>query len=105
MTDVECDDDDLDRNKSMVAQLVLLIPILSKVSKTDYNLGSKLKEHLAQAGFVDIVEHRQRLPWSPWADPATNPREHETGRLMLQFYETGLQGWLLKPLIDNFGVR
>lgn len=101
---VECDDAGFDRNKSMLAQIAMLAPILSRVAKTNYSLGDSVKDLLSDAGFVDIVEHIDKIPWSPWPDPETDPKGHQIGRLSQQYYETGIQGWILKPLLDHFEV-
>lgn len=89
----------------MVAQMAMLGPILSRVAKTDYNVGVNLKELLEEAGFVEIVEHKEKVPWSPWKDPVVDPRGYETGIRLQWYYETGVQGWILKPLMDHFEVR
>lgn len=89
----------------MVAQIALLGPILGRVARTDYNIAGNIKDLLEDAGFVDIVEHREKLPWSPWMDPDVDPKGHETGNRLMWYYETGIQGWILKPLIDHFEVR
>lgn len=101
---MECNDEDFDENKSMVAQMSLLAPILSRVMKTEYSIGGSIKKLLEDAGFVDVVEKKEMTPWSPWKDPLEDPRGYETGRRLQWFYETGVQGWILKPLVDHFDV-
>ena len=51
---------------------------------------------------MDIQETIVKVPWSPWPTPGT--KEHEMGRIFQRFYETGLQGWIIAPLIRHHNV-
>ena len=69
------------------------------MTQTDYHLGEHIKPYLQAAGFVDIEERFDKLPWSPWKNPAADPHGHQAGYLLQRLYETGIQGWMLQPCI------
>lgn len=96
-----CDDDSY-RRDSIVNQICALRPALEQAFNTDYNLASNMKQMIQEAGFVDIEEKIIKVPWSPWHSPGT--KEHEMGRIFQRFYETGLQGWIIAPLIRHHNV-
>lgn len=97
-----CDDDSF-KEDSIVNQICSLRPALEQAFNTDYNIARNMKQMIQEAGFVDIEEKTIKVPWSPWAPPGT--KEHEMGRIFQRFYETGLQGWIIAPLIRHHNVR
>ena len=57
---------------------------------------------MEEAGFVDVRQDLQETPWSPW--PPEGTKDHAVGRIFQRFYETGVHGWLLQPLINYHNV-
>lgn len=96
-----CDDDTFKKD-SIVNQICALRPALEQAFNTDYNIAQNMKQMIQEAGFVDIEEKIVKVPWSPWASPGT--KEHEMGRIFQRFYETGLQGWIIAPLVRHHNV-
>jgi hypothetical protein len=66
----------------------------------NFSVIDQIKPQLAEAGFVDIVEHRYKLPLGPWS---SNPMYQDLGRYYEMFWRTGVQGWLMGPLTRNLG--
>lgn len=55
------------------------------------------KDRMIAAGFVDVVEHRFKVPIGPWA------KDHylkELGRYNRLYWEEGIQGWSLMLLTN-----
>lgn len=61
-----------------------------------------MKGMIEAAGFVDVREQVVKMPWSPWALPHTE--YHRIGQLLQKFIKTGMQGWLMAPLVKYKGV-
>jgi hypothetical protein len=62
-------------------------------------IGKQSKELITQAGFVDVVETRYKLPIGPWM---ADKKWKELGRWNLLFLMTGLEGmqlWILKTVL------
>ncbi len=65
-------------------------------------IGKQSKQLLTEAGFVDLVETKYKLPIGPWmADKKWN----EIGQWNLLFLITGLEGMQLYILKNVLGVR
>ena len=77
-----CDDGTLPTN-NILGRWADLVPQLNT---------KNMRSQLAEAGFVDIVERRFKLPLGPWS---SNPRYQNLGRFYEMFWRTGLQGWLI----------
>ena len=54
--------------------------------------GSRMRDHLAEAGFVNRVEKKFRLPMNAWA---RDPKLKEIGKLVHNFIDNGLEGFAL----------
>lgn len=61
-----------------------------------------MKGMIEAAGFVDVKEQVVKMPWSPWAVPHTE--YYRIGQLLQKFIKTGMQGWLMAPLVKYKGV-
>jgi hypothetical protein len=66
----------------------------------NFSVTGKMKPQLAEAGFVDIVEHRYKLPVGPWS---SDPMYQDLGRYYEMFWRTGCQGWLMAALTRDLG--
>lgn len=51
-----------------------------------------MRDSISQAGFVDIHEKRYKWPIGPWAK---DPVLKEAGRLHLEQWIAGVEGWVL----------
>lgn len=93
-----CDDDTF-REGSIVRGLCDLIPAMERGYQTQYDLASRMEQLIQEAGFVDIQRRIDKVPWSPWPPPET--KEHRSGELFERFYQTGIQGWTIQPLVRH----
>lgn len=91
-----CDDDQF-RPDAHILKLSRLTPELGRSFGTEYNLASKMKKYAEEAGFVDIDEKTVKMPWSPW--PTAGSKHNKIGEYLQKFLETGMQGWILQPMI------
>jgi hypothetical protein len=57
--------------------------------------------HIADAGFVDVVERRFKWPIGPWS---SDSRLKEIGRWNLLNWEEGMEGWVIAPYTRVLGV-
>jgi hypothetical protein len=65
-------------------------------------IGQRSKQLIKEAGFVDVVETRYKLPIGGWMD---DKKWKELGRWNLLFLNTGLEGMQLFILKTVLGVR
>jgi len=65
-----------------------------------FTISKQMKEHIADAGFVDIQQLRFKLPLGQWS---SDPKYREIGRWFESFYRTGSQGWVVGPLTRTMG--
>lgn len=82
-----------------MARICNLIPTLEELLGVNMNPAESMAQVMHEAGFVDIKQDHQLLPWSPWYPVGT--KEHEVGRRMQVFYETGIQGWIVAALVGK----
>lgn len=68
----------------------------------DFNISDGMKDAITQAGFVNVVEERFKLPVGDWS---SDPRYQEVGALMEGYFRTGIQGWLMRALTGYYQVR
>ncbi|KIX07729.1 uncharacterized protein Z518_02383 [Rhinocladiella mackenziei CBS 650.93] len=94
-------DDDSDRPGSHIKRICALHTELGAASGREFDIAATMKEHIEQAGFVDVQQQRLKLPLGPWP---SDPKMKEVGRLFERFYKTGLQGWLLHICTRSWGV-
>lgn len=67
---------------------------------TNFTFTGRMKRQLEEAGFVDVVELRLKLPLGPWS---SNPVYQDLGRYFEMYWRTGSQGWLLGACTRNLG--
>jgi hypothetical protein len=60
------------------------------------------KEMMIAAGFVDVVEHRFKVPIGLWAK---DPQLKELGQYNRLQWEEGIEGWTMMLLTRFLGVR
>lgn len=63
------------------------------------DLYEKCAPMIEQAGFVDIYIHETKWPIGTWSD---NPVQKEAGRINLQHWYSGLDGYSMH-LLTNYG--
>jgi hypothetical protein len=59
--------------------------------KTFY-VANEVKQQIARAGFVDVVEQIFKLPLGPWS---SDERFKNIGRFYQQFWREGMEGWVM----------
>jgi hypothetical protein len=69
--------------------------------KKPLNVTETMKESIIEAGFVDVVETRFKMPLGPWT---SDPRMKELGRWYRNYWETGMEGWSMAPGTRHLGV-
>ncbi|KAK5069452.1 hypothetical protein LTR64_008133 [Lithohypha guttulata] len=97
-------DDGIYREDSAVRAVCNLRPALERAMGRDYNLATNMKRLIEEAGFVEVQERIDKVPWSPWPNPATDLKGHESGRIFQRYYESGIQGWILQPCIRHMNM-
>jgi hypothetical protein len=65
-------------------------------------VANAVKEQIANAGFVDVVEQIFKLPLGPWS---SDDRFKNIGRFFLQFWREGMEGWVMAIATRHLGVR
>ncbi|KAL8330774.1 hypothetical protein RB593_001644 [Gaeumannomyces tritici] len=65
-------------------------------------IGSRMQDHMHNAGFVDITEKKFRLPMSGWP---LDPKLKEIGQFVQMFVDSGLEGFGLFLLTQVIGWR
>ena len=98
---VHCDDDTANPD-GRIENIVKLSHDMTNASGTDFQIAGRMKEEMEAAGFQDVREVRFRLPLGPWS---ADLRYKEIGKFYERYYKTGLQGWLMRTLTKNLGVR
>jgi len=78
----------------------LFIGAGEKMGRT-FLVAERARELLGDAGFVDIVEHKVKVPIGSW--PA-DPKLKELGRWNLLFLTTGLESMGMYMLMHVLGV-
>ncbi|KAL9115969.1 MAG: hypothetical protein Q9227_000337 [Pyrenula ochraceoflavens] len=65
-------------------------------------IANYMKDAIARAGFVDVVEKKFRWPLGPWGD---DNREKEMGRFNKEWWLSGNENWTLAVGTRYMGVR
>ena len=99
--DTFTDDDDDSLANSHVKHLTDMTSEMSLAIGRDFQISSRMKQMIEEAGFVDVQEHRLKMPIGSWA---TDPKLKDVGRFFERYYKTGLQGWLLHICTRVMGV-
>ncbi|PGH14547.1 hypothetical protein AJ80_05867 [Polytolypa hystricis UAMH7299] len=63
-----------------------------KITGKRVNIVETMRQDIINAGFLHVVETRFKWPVGPWS---SDPRMKEIGRWMRQFWEHGMEGWVL----------
>lgn len=75
-------------------------PECHRVLNRELQVLESMRQHMATAGLVDVVEHRYKWPVGPWArDPALK----HLGQWARMHVETGLENWTLRLLTSVLG--
>jgi hypothetical protein len=94
-------DDNSELPGSEIRYLSDLKAEMALVSGRDFQISSKMKQLIEEAGFVDVQEQKVKLPLGPWA---SDSKMKDLGRFFERFYKTGLQGWLMHICTRLLGV-
>lgn len=78
----------------------LFIDAAETIGQT-FDVALKSKERMIEAGFVDVVEHKFKMPVGPW--PA-DKKWKELGRWSLLHMLTGVDGMQMWMLSSVLGV-
>ena len=61
----------------------------------------RMKDLIAAAGFVDVVETEFKWPIGPWS---TDPKMRDLGMWNLRRWDEGFEGWIMALLTRHMGV-
>jgi len=98
--DCRADDDSNDSN-NFIKSLARYSLEMTRAAGRDFGISTGMKKMIEQAGFVDVQEHKLKLPLGPWS---TDPKMKEVGKFFERYYKTGIQGWLLHVCTRTMGV-
>ncbi|KAF3480717.1 uncharacterized protein GIQ15_06064 [Arthroderma uncinatum] len=59
-----------------------------------------MKQDIINAGFVDVVERKFKVPLGAWS---SDPRQRDIGRVYQKSREVGMEGWFLAPATRLLG--
>lgn len=76
------------------------IEAAKKIGKTFEN-AQHTKENIIKAGFVDVVEHKYKMPVGSWS---SDPRMKEIGQWNALYFQQGIEGMCLFLLNKVMGV-
>lgn len=65
-------------------------------------IGSRMKDYMGEAGFVDVTEKKFRLPISGWP---LDPKMKQIGQFVQMFVEGGIEGFSLFLLTQIMGWK
>ena len=94
-------EDGFELPNSMIRKLNDIKDDMARASGRDFQISSKMKHLIEEAGFVDVQEQKVKLPLGPWP---SDPKLKDVGRFFERFYKTGLQGWLMLICTRLLGV-
>ncbi|KAK2743906.1 hypothetical protein FQN57_004529 [Myotisia sp. PD_48] len=63
-------------------------------------IADTMRQSLIDAGFVDVVEIKYKTPIGPWS---SEPRMKEIGRFYRDYWDYGLEGWVMAPATRHLG--
>jgi hypothetical protein len=78
----------------------ITIEAVKKIGKTFEN-APFTKENITKAGFVDVVEHKYKVPVGGWS---SDPKMKELGRWNALYFDQGIEGMCLFLLNRVMGV-
>lgn len=64
-------------------------------------LAVEVKQQMADAGFVDVVERIFKIPMGPWS---SDERFKNIGRFYQEFWREGMEGWVMAIATRHLGV-
>ncbi|EEP75606.1 predicted protein [Uncinocarpus reesii 1704] len=67
-----------------------------EISGKTFRIVDQARDHLLDAGFVDVTERRHKVPVGTWAK---EPQMKALGRLNLEQIKAGLDGWTIMPFM------
>ena len=79
-----------------------LIAQAGQILGKDFGVGYHTKEFMEEAGFINVVEKKFKLPIGKW--PA-DPRMKELGIWYRAYFEDGMEGYAMALLTRVLGVR
>lgn len=96
-----CDDDTFTED-SYFHELDAIAQRFNTTTGKDFTIANQMKHNIQEAGFVDVVQRRYKLPLGAWS---SNRLYREVGKWFEAYWRTGMQGWLMAPLTRFEGVR
>jgi hypothetical protein len=94
-----CDDGTMPDDSIFIEWREWAMKLGEKLGK-DFLISDAMKGYMQQAGFVDVVEKRFKVPLGPWSN---NERYREIGKYYEAFWRTGAQGWIMAPMTRFLG--
>ncbi|KAK2863678.1 hypothetical protein FQN49_004098 [Arthroderma sp. PD_2] len=85
---------------SHLSKLAELIETFAKAMKKPVTISKTMKQKIIDAGFVDVVERRFKVPLGAWS---SDPRQRDIGRVYQKSREVGMEGWFLAPATRLLG--
>ena len=85
-------------NRNILTGIHLVIG--THIGKTFEN-AQFTKENIIKAGFVDVIEHKYKVPVGTWS---SDPKMKELGRWNALYYHQGIEGMCLFLLNKVMGV-
>lgn len=64
-------------------------------------ISETMQESIREAGFVNVCERRFRWPIGTWS---SDPKLQEIGRWYREFWESGMEGWVMALSTRYLGV-
>jgi hypothetical protein len=92
--------DDSCPENSIFKRLADVAKQMRNVTGREYTITDGMKTLIQEAGFVDVVEERLRLPIGRWS---SNPMYQDLGDIMEQYFRSGIEGWLMRAMTEYGG--
>lgn len=97
----ECDDGTLTKDDPLTKWAPIQIEASERTVKT-FVVSPFIKERLKDAGYVDVREHKYKLPVGPWS---SDKRMREIGSWNMFFFLRDTEGFCIYLLGKIMGVR
>lgn len=96
-----CDDGPLQPD-SVFHKWLDLLNDASRAFGKAFNLVDTMATNIKDAGFIDVVESKFKLPLDEWS---SDPKSKERAKWYRQFWETGMEGLAMAVSTRYLGVR
>lgn len=87
---------------SILFQWTTIAQNWTRATSKKFLVANELKQQIADAGFVDVVEQIFKLPLGTWS---SDERFKNIGRFYQQFWREGMEGWVMAIATRHLGVR